>query len=270
MFDPDQSEQWPPRWDPPPPLATPPPAQASTEATPALDAPRREAARVGSDPLPTYALPPDMPAPPTREVRAAGPPGHPAPAPAPTGGGHRSRPMLVVLAAVAAAVLGVGATLAIVQPWAVTATPTPNPPVTRTVLPPAQTASEAQEDPGEALRAQLTADRAAMAAVPAGDWVPQLSSKRVGLVADGVTYSDETIWADHRNLRGRFPGAALIWSGDYATFAGQDFWVTVMPPAASNSPDTANAWCDEQGFEPDDCYAKRISTSRYNQNTKHR
>ena len=92
----------------------------------------------------------------------------------------------------------------------------------------------------------------------------------MGLVADGVTYSDETIWADHRNLRDRFPGAALIRSSKYATFSGQNFWVTVMPSAASNSPDSANAWCDEQGLGRDDCYAKRISTSRYDQNTKHR
>jgi hypothetical protein len=89
-------------------------------------------------------------------------------------------------------------------------------------------------------------------------WVPQVSSKRVGLVAEGRTWSSADILGDHLALRQRFDGARLLWSGDWSTFSVPDWWVTVVGPAHV-FPAGANRWCDVNGFETDDCFAKFIS-----------
>jgi len=129
----------------------------------------------------------------------------------------------------------------------------------------------AATDPDAALAQQTASDRPSIAGIPDGYWVPQLSSKRVGLVADGITYTEQAIWEDHYAIRSANPGAALLWSGDYTTFKYPDFWVTIMPSAYSSSPESANQWCANQGFDGDRCYAKRISiTSYYDQTTLHR
>ncbi|REO53739.1 hypothetical protein DSI90_06125, partial [Mycobacterium tuberculosis] len=65
----------------------------------------------------------------------------------------------------------------------------------------------------------------------ANRWVPQVSSKRVGLVAAGKTWTSADILRDHLALRQRFGGARLVWSGHWTTFSGPDFWVTVVGPA---------------------------------------
>lgn len=131
-----------------------------------------------------------------------------------------------------------------------------------TVVPPA--------DPGAQLQAQKDADSAAVAAIPDGAWVAQLSSKRVGLVAAGITYSNATILSDHQDLRGRYPDVALLWSGDFRTFKYPNFWVTIVTTPYSTA-DEANAWCDAQQLDADHCYAKRISaTTSYTPNTKGR
>ncbi|MCV6987229.1 hypothetical protein H7H78_17980 [Mycobacterium shinjukuense] len=90
-------------------------------------------------------------------------------------------------------------------------------------------------------------------------WVPQVSSKRVGLVAAGKTWTSADILRDHLALRQRFGGARLVWSGHWTTFSGPDFWVTVVGPAQPTAGD-ANRWCDSNGFGGDDCFAKFIST----------
>lgn len=65
----------------------------------------------------------------------------------------------------------------------------------------------------------------------ANRWVPQVSSKRVGLVGAGKTWTSADILRDHLALRQRFGGARLVWSGHWTTFSGPDFWVTVVGPA---------------------------------------
>lgn len=93
----------------------------------------------------------------------------------------------------------------------------------------------------------------------ANRWVPQVSSKRVGLVAEGKTWTNADILRDHLNLRQRFTGARLVWSGQWTTFGSPNFWVTVVGPSFP-FPDDANRWCDTNGFGADDCFAKFIST----------
>ncbi len=87
--------------------------------------------------------------------------------------------------------------------------------------------------------------------------VPQLSSKRPGVVDEGVVWNNALTLEEHLRLRQRY-GAKLLWSGDWSTFDAPNFWVTIAPisfPDASG----ALAWCTYQGFDRDHCYAKLIS-----------
>ena len=93
----------------------------------------------------------------------------------------------------------------------------------------------------------------------ANRWVPQVSSKRVGLVAEGKAWTNADILRDHLARRQRFSGARLVWSGQWTTFSAPDFWVTVVGPSLPTAAD-ANRWCDSNGFAADDCFAKFIST----------
>jgi hypothetical protein len=190
----------------------------------------------------------------------------------------------VIITAVVAA-LGALAALLFVGPWAplrpaptsgtTSAAPVPQAPAVPTAAaPPVQappSPAPVAADPGERLRTQADADRPLLASVPEGEWVPQLSSKKVGLVADGITYTEQDIWNDHEKLRAGTPGAALLWSGDYTTFKYSDFWVTVVPSAHSRTADAANRWCASKGLDGDHCYAKRIGrTGTYKETTKPR
>ncbi|WP_197380013.1 hypothetical protein [Mycolicibacterium mengxianglii] len=89
-------------------------------------------------------------------------------------------------------------------------------------------------------------------------WVPQVSSKKVGLTAAGKTWANADILQEHLEYRQRFPGTRLVWSGQWTTFSAPDFWVTVVGPP-HYFPDDANRWCDTEGFAVDDCFAKFIS-----------
>jgi hypothetical protein len=130
----------------------------------------------------------------------------------------------------------------------------------------------APSDPGsaeQALRAEVAADRST-AEDYVGRWVPQLSSKRVGLVANGITYGYPEIYADFKFLKRLHPDALLVWSGDFTSFQAGDFWVTLVAIGFATGED-ANAWCDNQRIDPGNCYAKRLShTSGYDENTLHR
>jgi len=56
----------------------------------------------------------------------------------------------------------------------------------------------------------------------AENWVPQLSSKRPGLVVDSVPYGYPDILNDHLSLRATYD-ARLVWSGDWSSFKEGDF-----------------------------------------------
>ncbi len=107
------------------------------------------------------------------------------------------------------------------------------------------------------LEQQVATDRTSAEAL-ADRWVPQLSSKNDGLVADGTTYDRRAIWADFTTTRQAYPSALLLWSGDYSSFTKGDFWITVV-----NTPFTtgaaANAWCAAEHLDADHCFAKLVS-----------
>jgi len=108
------------------------------------------------------------------------------------------------------------------------------------------------------LRNQANADYSVVSSEATGLWVPQLSSKQPGLVADGITWDCNSILAEHLRLRGLY-GAKLLWSGDWPhTFGHDDYWVTV----AGYTYDTAEGarqWCQDHGRDvPEHCYPTQI------------
>ena len=108
------------------------------------------------------------------------------------------------------------------------------------------------------LRSQANGDYSVVSSEATGLWVPQLSSKQPGLVADGITWDCDSIWAEHVRLRGLY-GAKLLWSGDWPhTYGHDDYWVTV----AGYTYDTAEGarqWCQDHGRDvPEHCYPTQI------------
>lgn len=90
-------------------------------------------------------------------------------------------------------------------------------------------------------------------------WVPQLSSKRPGVVDQGVVWNNALTLEEHLRLRQEY-GAKLLWSGDWSTFDASNFWVTIAPITYPNA-SGALTWCRDHGFDRNHCYAKLISTT---------
>lgn len=142
------------------------------------------------------------------------------------------------------------------SPSTVTAAPPPPPPPrTVTVTPDADDSSLQQ------LRAYARNDHAYVSRYLTDMWLPQLSAKRVGLEAEGVVWDNEQILEEHLAIRDEYPDARLLWSGDWKTFDGRNFWITIV---GLTSPDYTDvlAWCSDQGFDRDHCIAKIVSNSR--------
>ena len=91
-------------------------------------------------------------------------------------------------------------------------------------------------------------------------WVPQISSKKLGLFADGITYSSVDILRNHLTLRQQYNDVRLVSSDDWTTFNGSDWWITVVDEASSDA-SSANRWCDVHGIDPFNCFAKKISAT---------
>lgn len=114
--------------------------------------------------------------------------------------------------------------------------------------------------PGEQLQAQIEADQRFVDYDVIGYWVPQVSSKRVGMKADGKTWTEQAILDEHKQLRELYPDALLIKSDDYPSFKEKGFYVTIID-APNPTADGALRWCIVNGLDGDHCYAKFISTS---------
>jgi hypothetical protein len=146
-------------------------------------------------------------------------------------------------------------------PVAAPSTPTPMPTAAvptnvaagtqRDAVPPASTAAVA-------LAQAVTTSSARIPALD-GSWVAQISSKRVGLLADGIAYDQEAILDDFRRSESRFPQAVLLDSNRFVTFSSPDFYVTVIAIPFTTAA-RANAWCTQQLLPADRCFAKRLST----------
>lgn len=122
------------------------------------------------------------------------------------------------------------------------------------------TVTSAPLDPLQELQRIASDDRPFVSAELADRWVPQLSSKRPGVVDNGQVWDNAMTLQEHLQLRQRYPGARLLWSGDWSTFSAPDFWVTIAGIPFGN-PAGALAWCRNQGFDRDHCIAKIVSTT---------
>lgn len=107
-----------------------------------------------------------------------------------------------------------------------------------------------------ALQQQVERDRLQVEAL-VDSWVPQLSAKAVGLEADGIVYGYDDILHHFKSLRARYPQALLLRSDDYVNYRLKGYWVTVMPIKFTSGA-SANSWCDSEGIDPDNCYAKLL------------
>nr|WP_296779077.1 hypothetical protein [Rhodococcus sp. (in: high G+C Gram-positive bacteria)] len=118
--------------------------------------------------------------------------------------------------------------------------------------------ADADRASADGLRAIANADKPVIIRDVGERWVPQLSSKRPGLVADGITWNNSETLRDHLELRGRFPQAKLMWSAEWNVFSYDNFWVTIAGIQFSN-PAAANQWCTDNRFSRDNCLAKLVS-----------
>ncbi len=122
------------------------------------------------------------------------------------------------------------------------------------------TTTVAPQDPAQELHQITNDDRPWVTAHLADRWVPQLSSKRPGVVDSGKVWDNAMTLQEHLQLRQRYSNVRLLWSGDWSTFSAPDFWVTVAGITFDDSAG-ALAWCRVQGFDRDHCAAKLISTT---------
>jgi serine/threonine kinase PknH len=129
--------------------------------------------------------------------------------------------------------------------------------------PASSTAEPVPADPEAAAQQRLrqiaNSDRPFVNAELADHWVPQLSSKRPGVVDAGVVWDNAMTLQEHLDLREQYPGVRLLWSGDWSTFSGPDYWVTFVGITYPD-PSGVLAWYRSQGLNNDHCIAKLIST----------
>ena len=109
------------------------------------------------------------------------------------------------------------------------------------------------------LRQIAADDRYLVRSNPEDLWVPQVSSKRPGVVDDGLVWNNALTLQEHLRLRRQYD-AKLLWSGDWSVFNGSNWWVTIAPITFATS-DGALQWCRSEGFDRDHCLAKLVSTT---------
>ena len=127
---------------------------------------------------------------------------------------------------------------------------------------------EAQDEQaaGEAIQWQVKHDYPLVKERLLHQWTPQLSSKQVGLVADGQTWTNRSILAEYLRIRQDNPNAVIIDTSQWPVYDVNGWWVTLQGERF-NEADQANAWCDAQGYDSEHCLAKRIESSGSSQGT---
>jgi len=109
-----------------------------------------------------------------------------------------------------------------------------------------------------ALNRQVTADRRTVVNEMTGYWSPQISSKYVGLDAEGVIWGPLEIWREFLALKDQYPYAVLIDSTDWSCYRSDyQYWVTAVANAYTTA-EGALDWCNANNRDRDHCYAKLI------------
>ncbi|WP_250707992.1 hypothetical protein [Actinomyces sp. 217892] len=117
------------------------------------------------------------------------------------------------------------------------------------------------------LRDQADADSATVSGPLDGTWVPQLSSKKPGLILGGTTWDASAVWEHYLSLKAVYPSAVLLYSDDWSVFdAGGHWWVVAVAEPFATA-EEANAWCTAQGLSRDDCFAKYLKVGGSSEGT---
>ena len=127
---------------------------------------------------------------------------------------------------------------------------------------------EAQDEQaaGDAIQWQIKHDYPIVMNSLRGKWTPQLSSKQVGLVADGQTWTKRLILAEYLKTQQANPKAVIIDTSQWSVYDTAGWLVTLQCYSYSDG-DPANAWCDAQGYDSDHCLSKRIASNGTSQGT---
>ena len=127
---------------------------------------------------------------------------------------------------------------------------------------------EAQDEQaaGDAIQWQIKHDYPIVMNSLRGKWTPQLSSKQVGLVADGQTWTKRSILAEYLRTQQANPKAVIIDTSQWPVYDVGGWWVTLSGELYDDA-DQANSWCDAQGYDSDHCLAKRIESNGTSQGT---
>ena len=150
----------------------------------------------------------------------------------------------------------------------VTAKSSTNSPMTIASSASANANQEAQDEQaaGDAIQWQIKHDYPIVMNSMRGKWTPQLSSKKVGLVAEGQTWNNRSILAEFLKTRQSNPKAVIIETSQWPVYDVSGWWVTLSGELYDDA-DQANAWCDAQGYDSDHCLAKRIESNGSSQGT---
>jgi hypothetical protein len=125
---------------------------------------------------------------------------------------------------------------------------------------PAPTPSETKAQPSQSPEDKLddyTKSGTKKAADLEGQWVTQVSAKKVGLEADGKKWTTEDILDEYEANKVKYPGSILIHSGDWAAYKDDGYWVTIVDTGYSE-PAPALDQCKSWGLDRDHCLAKRL------------
>ena len=127
---------------------------------------------------------------------------------------------------------------------------------------------EAQDEQaaGDAIQWQVKHDYPVVMNSMRGKWTPQLSTKQVGVLADGQTWTNRSILAEFLRTRQANPKAVIVSTSEWPVFDEGGWWVTLSGELYATA-DEANVWCDTQGYDRDHCLAKRMESSGSPQGT---
>jgi hypothetical protein len=147
----------------------------------------------------------------------------------------------------------------------------PSPTTTVPVTEPATTVTTAPPSPGvppnetaqRDLNRLIEQDFATVEALE-GTWVVQLSAKRPGVEADGITYQFTDVLDNHQQLRDDY-GAVLLSSNDWV-YETSDLFITIVPTSYDDAAGALDE-CGRLGIDRENCLAKKITTDRSDPNT---
>lgn len=122
-----------------------------------------------------------------------------------------------------------------------------------------------EEEARQELERLVAADEARVDSQMLDRWIPQVSSKQVGLEADGIVYDYAAILDHFTMLEASLGDLMIIDSADYPSFELQGWYVGLAAESFGSS-DGALGWCASHGMADRNlCFAKLVSrTTPYN------